>query len=98
MVDAGADIAYAFPIEGSKGTWDLVKRAQKAGIPVQVYGEDFGTIRKAEKPKRKAPAKAKLSARDYFNMGRKDLVARGDARAIKELKRRGRDAQGRKIR
>ncbi|MCK5653187.1 MAG: DNA ligase, partial [Gemmatimonadetes bacterium] len=54
MVDAGADIVYAFPVEGSRGTWDLVKRARKAGIPVQVYGEDFGTTkRKATKPARK---------------------------------------------
>ena len=54
MVDAGADIVYAFPVEGSRGTWDLVKRARKAGIPVQVYGEDFGTTKpKAAKPARK---------------------------------------------
>ena len=45
---------------------------------------------------RKAPAK--LSAKDYFNMGKNDLVALGDAGAIKELKRRGRGANGKKIR
>lgn len=40
MVNAGADLCYAFPLELSKGTWDCVKRARKAGIPVIVIGED----------------------------------------------------------
>ena len=112
MVDAGADIVYAFPVEGSRGTWDLVKRARKAGIPVQVYGEDFGTTKtKAAKParektrakaapKRKArkpAAKSSRTAADYFSMSKGQLVASGDAGAKKELKRRGRDARGNKV-
>ena len=28
------DIVVAFPTEKSKGTWDMIKRAQKAGVPV----------------------------------------------------------------
>lgn len=40
MVDLGADIALAFPEEGSRGTWDCVRKARDAGIPVTVWGED----------------------------------------------------------
>lgn len=32
MVDAGADICLAFPLEGSIGTYDCIRRAKKAGI------------------------------------------------------------------
>lgn len=39
MVDLGADVCLAFPEEGSRGTWDCVKRAKEAGIPVHVYGK-----------------------------------------------------------
>lgn len=38
MVDLGADICLAFPSEGSRGTWDCVRRARKAGIEVKVIG------------------------------------------------------------
>jgi hypothetical protein len=34
MVDRGADVCLAFPREGSKGTWDCIRRAKEAGIPV----------------------------------------------------------------
>jgi hypothetical protein len=116
MVDAGADIVYAFPVEGSRGTWDLVKRARKAGLPVQVYGEDFGTTeRKTTKPKTTKPkttkpkttkpkttkpkaTKPKATSDHYFSMGSKDLVRDGSAGAKKELKRRGRDSSGKKLR
>ena len=30
-------LVLAFPIEGSRGTWDMVERAVKARIPVRVY-------------------------------------------------------------
>lgn len=40
MVDLGADVCLAFPTEGSIGTWDCVRRAKKAGIPVFVYREE----------------------------------------------------------
>lgn len=36
MVEAGADLCLAFPLPDSIGTWDCVKRAKKAGIPVVV--------------------------------------------------------------
>lgn len=36
MVDLGADVCLAFPMLGSRGTWDCVRRAKKAGIPVHV--------------------------------------------------------------
>lgn len=36
MVDRGADICLAFPTQESRGTWDCVRRAEAAGIPVKV--------------------------------------------------------------
>ena len=36
MVDLGADICIAFPHGVSRGTWDCVRRAEKAGIRVHV--------------------------------------------------------------
>jgi hypothetical protein len=41
MVDLGATRMVAFPIGDdtqSRGTWDCIRRARKAGIPVTVYG------------------------------------------------------------
>lgn len=40
MVDLGADLCLAFPQEGSRGTWDCVRRAKAAGIPVEIHEED----------------------------------------------------------
>lgn len=40
MVDAGADVCLAFPLPGSKGTPDCMRRAEAAGIPVHNYGPD----------------------------------------------------------
>lgn len=37
MVDAGAELALAFPVGKSTGTRDAIRRAEKAGIPVRVY-------------------------------------------------------------
>lgn len=37
MVHRGADICVAFPVPGSRGTWDCVRKAADAGIPVQVW-------------------------------------------------------------
>jgi hypothetical protein len=34
MVDLGADVCLAFPTASSVGTWDCVRRANKAGIRV----------------------------------------------------------------
>jgi hypothetical protein len=36
MVDKGADVCVAFLAEGSKGTADCLRRAEKAGIPTVV--------------------------------------------------------------
>jgi hypothetical protein len=36
MVDLGADICLAFPLDDSRGTWDCVRRARAAGIPVEI--------------------------------------------------------------
>lgn len=41
MVDLGATRMCAFPIGDdtqSRGTWDCIRRARKAGIPVTIYG------------------------------------------------------------
>ncbi|AAN12819.1 gp177 [Mycobacterium phage Omega] len=37
MVDLGADVCLAFPTADSRGTWDCVRRAKEAGIPVKVF-------------------------------------------------------------
>lgn len=36
MVDMHPDLCLAFPVKGSRGTWDCVRRAQKANIPVTI--------------------------------------------------------------
>lgn len=36
MVDSGADLCYAFPRGDSRGTYDCIERARKAGIEVVV--------------------------------------------------------------
>jgi hypothetical protein len=36
MVDLGAHICLAFPMPDSRGTWDCVRRAREAGIPVEI--------------------------------------------------------------
>ena len=45
MVALGADLVLAFPLPGprtrSRGTWDCVKRARAAGIPVEVQALEF---------------------------------------------------------
>jgi len=40
MVDLGAKIAFAFPLPDSRGTWDFVRRAKSAGIPVLLWAEN----------------------------------------------------------
>jgi hypothetical protein len=37
MVKAGADVCLAFPRVNSVGTWDCIRRAATAGIPVRIY-------------------------------------------------------------
>jgi hypothetical protein len=39
MVDTKPDICLAFPDPDSRGTWDCVRRAREAGIPVEIYEE-----------------------------------------------------------
>lgn len=36
MVDSRPDVCIAFPMRGSKGTWDAVRRARAASIPVVI--------------------------------------------------------------
>lgn len=36
MVQAGADMCVAFPMKGSRGTWDCVRQAFDAGIEIQL--------------------------------------------------------------
>lgn len=36
MVDLGAKVCLAFPTAKSRGTWDCIKRANRAGIPVRI--------------------------------------------------------------
>lgn len=36
MVDLGADLCLAFPLEESRGTYDCIRRARAAGIEVRV--------------------------------------------------------------
>jgi hypothetical protein len=40
MVRAGADLCIAFPRRGSRGTWDCIRKAAEAGIPVRIYPLD----------------------------------------------------------
>lgn len=38
MLDEGKpDLVVAFPTPSSRGTWDMVRRAQKAGIETMIY-------------------------------------------------------------
>lgn len=37
MVKAGADLCLAFPTAASRGTWNCLTQAVKAGIPAMVY-------------------------------------------------------------
>lgn len=37
MVAAGADICLAFPDSASRGTWNCIRKAADAGIPVRIY-------------------------------------------------------------
>lgn len=37
MVDLGAAVCVAFPTADSRGTWDCVRRAEAAGIPVVIH-------------------------------------------------------------
>ena len=39
MVDLDADVCLAFLLDGSKGTADCIKKADKAKIPLQIYKE-----------------------------------------------------------
>ena len=44
MVDLGADLCLAFPLPGSRGTWDCVRRANAADIPVVVWEGAVGRL------------------------------------------------------
>lgn len=40
MVALGADLCLAFPLPQSRGTYDCMRRAREAGIPVHDYSEE----------------------------------------------------------
>lgn len=40
MLVAGADLVLAFPLADSRGTWDMVRRAEAAGVEVRVFKAD----------------------------------------------------------
>ena len=42
MVDAGADACFAFPVIGSVGTYDCMRRARRAGIKTLVWDIEAG--------------------------------------------------------
>jgi YspA, cpYpsA-related SLOG family len=44
MVDAGADLCAGFPTEDSRGTWDCLRRAHRAGIRCRVVALPGGEI------------------------------------------------------
>lgn len=37
MADRGADLCLAFPGPESVGTWDMIRKARAAGIPVHIH-------------------------------------------------------------
>jgi hypothetical protein len=39
LVESKPDLVLAFPTKRSKGTWNMVKIAKEAGVPVRVIGE-----------------------------------------------------------
>jgi hypothetical protein len=43
MVDLGAALCLAFPLPGSRGTWDCVRRAVEAGVPAMVWESECWT-------------------------------------------------------
>jgi hypothetical protein len=47
MVTLGADACVAAPLPGSRGTWDCVRRAKAAGIPVTVV-DLFAAVGRAQ--------------------------------------------------
>lgn len=44
MIDTHPDILFAFVTPGSIGTWDCIRRAVTAGIPVHIYGSGGAPI------------------------------------------------------
>ena len=44
MVDQRPDVCLAFPLDGSRGTWDAVRRARAAGIRVEVAGRTIDAM------------------------------------------------------
>jgi len=37
LLEGDPDIVVAFPVKESRGTWDMVRRAENAGLPVYVW-------------------------------------------------------------
>ncbi len=47
MIGLGASVAFAFPLEESRGTWDFVRRARIAQIPVLYRDVKSGAFKQA---------------------------------------------------
>ena len=62
MVDYGADLCLAFPMDGSRGTWDCVNRARKAGVTVTIIlvGEEMQARPVADETVAAMPTDAKM--------------------------------------
>lgn len=60
MIDAHPEIGLclAFPMEGSRGTWDCVQRAELAGIKVRVQREPCAAREPSREPSHGKPIKA----------------------------------------
>ena len=39
MLDMGPDLVVAFPVRGSRGTMDMIRRSLRKGVKVRVYDE-----------------------------------------------------------
>jgi len=50
MVDAGADLCLAFPLNTSPGTSDCIKRARTAGIPTLIFRSTQIALRTTNTP------------------------------------------------
>lgn len=49
MLDEGKpDLVLAFPLRGSIGTYDMIRRARRAGVRVEVFGAGEATVAKAK--------------------------------------------------
>lgn len=48
MLDMGPDLVVAFPVRGSRGTMDMIRRALRKGVKVRVYDEAMHECKQVE--------------------------------------------------